>query len=73
VSDWQPIEDAPRDGKPVLIWKTTTSEHYVAAWVRGEHGPGWCTPDGFHIFHASHWMRLPAPPTTPRPGKGESR
>lgn len=60
---WQPIETAPWDGPPVLLWKESTREHYVAARVRGEHGHGWCTPDGFQIFRATHWMPLPLPPT----------
>lgn len=58
---WQPIETAPKDGKPVLLWKEPTKEHYVAAFIRGDH-PGWCTPDGFEIFRATHWMPLPHPP-----------
>ena len=57
--EWQPIETAPT-GKPVLLWRS--GEHFVAAKIRGEHGPGWCTPDGFEIFRATHWMSLPEPP-----------
>jgi hypothetical protein len=60
--EWQPIETAPWSGPPVLLWKEATREHYVAARIRGEHGPGWCTPDGFQIFRATHWMPLPPPP-----------
>ena len=59
---WQPIETAPWSGPPVLLWKANTQEQYVAARIRGEHGPGWCTPDGHQIFNATHWMPLPAAP-----------
>ena len=59
---WRDIESAPKDGKPILLWKESTQEHYVAAWVHGAHGPGWCTPDGFQIFRATHWRPLPLPP-----------
>jgi hypothetical protein len=59
--EWKPIETAPR-GKTVLLWKPSTKEHYVAARIDGGHGPGWCTPDGFEIFGATHWMQLPDPP-----------
>lgn len=62
MGDWQPIETAPK-GKVVLLWKTITKEHYVAAYIPGEvNGPGWCTPDGFQIFNATHWQHLPDPP-----------
>jgi hypothetical protein len=61
-SDWQPIETAPWHPPAVLLWKESTEEHYVAARIRGAHGPGWCTPDGFQIFNPTHWMHLPAPP-----------
>lgn len=64
TDQWQPIETAP-SSKPVLLWKESTQEHYVAARIRGEHGPGWCTPDGFEIFRATHWMPLPTPPVQP--------
>lgn len=59
---WRDIESAPKDGKPILLWKESTQEHYVAAWVHGAHGPGCCTPDGFQIFRATHWRPLPLPP-----------
>lgn len=62
-SEWQPIETAPY-GKVVLLWKTRTSEHYVACKVDGGNGPGWCTPDGFEIFGATDWMTLPKPPSS---------
>ena len=61
MSEWQPIETAPKE-VTVLLWKPKTQEQYVAAKVSGEHGPGWYTPDGFEIFNATHWMPLPDPP-----------
>lgn len=60
--EWQPIETAPWSGPPILLWKANTQEHYVAKHVHGANGPGWCTPDGYEIFRATHWMPLPAPP-----------
>ena len=61
--EWQPIETAPTNGQPILVWKDTTKEHFVVANVRGAHGPGWCTPDGYQIFKPSHWQPLPSPPS----------
>jgi len=60
--EWMPISEAPKDGTPVLLWKAVTKEHYVAAYINGGYGPGWCTPDGFEIFNATHFMPLPPAP-----------
>lgn len=62
---WQPIEGAP-NGMPVLLWKESTKEHYVAARISGGYGLGWCTPDGHEVFRATHWMPLPDPPSADR-------
>lgn len=58
---WSLIDSAPI-GKPVLLWKPSTKEQYIAARVHGAHGLGWCTPDGFEIFRATHWKDLDLPP-----------
>lgn len=77
MSDWQPIETAPRDGTTVLLW-WRREELDVAYWACGvwrEFGDGsrgWMGES----FHASapetwtrllgerptHWMPLPTPP-----------
>lgn len=56
---WLPIDDAPRNGTPVLLLRA--GERFVAAWVHGDH-PGWCTPDGYKIFRATHFQPLPERP-----------
>lgn len=58
--EWQSMDSAPW-GKIVLLWKPTTREQYVACKIVGDH-PGWCTPDGYEIFGATHWQDLPEPP-----------
>jgi hypothetical protein len=74
MSDWQPIATAPKDGTDVLLFaregecapsvyvgRWSTSAWYGAAWVAYEHRSEteYLTP--------THWMPLPAPPTTGEP------
>jgi hypothetical protein len=59
-SDWQPIETAPTDGTPVLLfhpaWDTLEiGIHY------GCH-PEWQQPNGDLLRMPTHWMVLPLPP-----------
>lgn len=78
MSEWQPIETAPKDGTPILtfgIWAGEIAGRddrpgiYVAAWRYG----GRSDYDGFHWsceatdayaawVKATHWMPLPEPP-----------
>jgi len=69
IMEWQPIETAPRDGTPVLIWLDDEGFCVKGIWRRP---PGcdefmWWIPEmdagGFH--EPSHWMPLPAPPGQP--------
>lgn len=57
---WQPIETAPRDGRPILLMKN--GELFTARYIDGEYGHGWCTPDGNEIFHPTYWMPSPDVP-----------
>lgn len=63
MSEWQPIETAPRDERFILVF----AEHGIdVAYFFGERVVGartallWCNNDV--IFEATHWMPLPAPP-----------
>ena len=67
MSEWQPIETAPRDGAPVLIacvGECGTKWMYVAwskrsAWRFCERKDG-----SYYAVHdtPTHWMPLPEPP-----------
>lgn len=63
---WRSDMESVPYGVPVLLWKGDTKEHYTAARVTGEHGPGWCTPDGYQIFRPTAWKPLDTP-STPSP------
>jgi hypothetical protein len=68
--EWQPIETAPRDGTPVLLYvpKHEGWEPFIVqgwyesgAFDRGWYeaaSENWCKPS------PTHWMPLPPPPTT---------
>jgi hypothetical protein len=60
MSEWQPIETAPMDGRTVLVWASpyddlpgfqTTARYHPDA--------GWCVDE---LRKATHWMPLPEPP-----------
>lgn len=72
-NEWQPIESAPRDATPILIYTPGHDRKPVceAWWAHDyEGGPGyWMTPigpagRGYTILEkaVTHWMPLPAPP-----------
>lgn len=78
MSEWQPIETAPRDSTRVLVFcpaKVPPAREIFEAWwaIPFEAAPldrGWWAYDGdrtmldasVHGLGATHWMPLPAPP-----------
>ncbi len=76
---WQPIATAPKNGTHVLVIVMTSKEPRadIAHWNEGEWRAGTddCWDDargkggevlGYYA-DATHWMPLPAPPTSPAP------
>lgn len=56
---WQPIESAPRDGKPLLLWsKSRGVQRSDGAFSGGE----WCVGPATPWMRATHWMPQPDPP-----------
>lgn len=60
--DWQPIETAPKDGRRILTFRYLGDGYKVrVAYYAKEH---WRNAQGHNALTATHWMPLPAPPTT---------
>lgn len=77
MSDWQPIETAPKDGTPVILYlRAPWSRVEMAQWY--EPWKSWQANiyemiEGDEVLGIgsaipTHWMLLPAPPT---PTKGD--
>lgn len=60
MTEWQPIETAPKDGTHVLVqYRWAHREKYIAeGWWRGD---GWETHGHLRV-RAFAWMPLPEPP-----------
>lgn len=64
MSEWQPIETAPRDGAFILVW----GPGYTSPVIRMWHDASWDDGDFFSGIPAdeyTHWQPLPDPPYTP--------
>lgn len=73
MSEWQPIETAPKDGTMILVWDESSSPGVVAAyflsethddeewsgWIYGDQLLADADPEG---PLPTHWMPLPEPP-----------
>ena len=62
MSEWQPIDTAPKDGTRVLTcWECGKCPPSVMHWYNG----GWRQQSHGSMNKPSHWMPLPAPPAPP--------
>jgi hypothetical protein len=74
MTEWQPIETAPKDGRRILVFEPEFQTGGVVmeaswwdAWNDDESHTGWMPAnlderDGFYLF-PTHWMPLPASPS----------
>jgi hypothetical protein len=75
MSEWQPIETAPKDCSAFIGWQEGWSTGYEVHWVDRIHGGD----GGFYIANndptdswgpgeltLTHWQPLPLPPSTER-------
>lgn len=62
MSEWQPIETAPKDGEMVLLFVPLkhNGKFHMGAY-RFDNGHWWTDSHTF-VSNPSHWMPLPKPP-----------
>lgn len=67
VSDWRPIETAPKDGTRLWLYfphKQEDDRQCIGWWQEdGANGSYWMDHADSNITDPSHWMPRPAPPT----------
>jgi hypothetical protein len=61
--DWQPIETAPKDGRPVLIFNPEDEAAHTCYWeTDGFFGPGWAAYGApgslYKVQQPTHWAKL---------------
>lgn len=79
MSEWQPIETAPMDGTPIIVFSTyrMSKPPVVVVWKENptsgdvQFDPYWAdaaTNEGtalyFNDVYFTHWMPLPPPPAS---------
>lgn len=66
MSEWQPIETAPKDGPftEILVYSTKHEIYEIIGWVRYDNGSCWLNGSEIEMdaSHFTHWMPLPKPP-----------
>lgn len=76
MSEWRPIETAPKDGTRIWCWFHYDDEDsgaYAVRWDRNEYeeSKNWTLDDGesatLSYDPPTHWMPLPQPPNTHSP------
>ena len=60
MTEWQPIETAPKDGTHILAWFEEAQQHLLLWWF----ADNWRFKgsDTIPIVTPTHWMNLPEPP-----------
>lgn len=68
MSDWQPIETAPKDSTEILAWD---GDEIKIVWWGGLNG--WLFSDDWIRVYPTHWQPLPEPPASPNPDTAGER
>ena len=64
MSEWKPIETAPKDGTLIIVFRPRGNEHipHVSCdyWRKFESGPSWALSNRY--YPPTYWQPLPDPP-----------
>lgn len=63
MTEWQPIEIAPKDEDILVFEDPIMAKAYWDADPRDEGGQVWRIRGVWEYLHPTHWMSLPEPPT----------
>lgn len=61
MTDWRPIETAPRDGTVLLVWRES-ERGYDHARMGTDWFEGGVWQRSRRLMPPTHWMPLPSPP-----------
>jgi hypothetical protein len=64
VSEWQPIETAPKENRDVLVCEDGIGKPVRVAFWDKARGGVWSMWPGRERIYPTHWMPLPAPPVS---------
>ena len=73
MSEWQPIETAPKDGRKVLlVWPELLGRNVLPLVVGAWTGTRWSRPKKFNAVKATptHWLPIPPLPEASTPYGG---
>ncbi len=62
MSEWQPIETAPKDGTKILVWWRVSKVYGLVAWGEYNDGSGEWQDEAGDVSGMTHWMPLPKAP-----------
>ena len=65
MSEWQPIETAPKNGTLILAYETNTDDEYLSGCMLAWWNPRQCfweIDGGGFGGELTHWQPLPEPP-----------
>lgn len=55
MGNWQDIETAPKDGRPVLVCCSWAHEPSIARWLTHKGKSKWCALEPHDFDEPSHW------------------
>lgn len=63
MTDWQPIETAPRDGSDIIVYRPKANGDYIPHVGVDYWFKGYCWGKSNHECQPTHWTPLPEPPS----------